>query len=159
MNDARRYLSRQSLAQQCETARECVSLRLDGELSELEEAMLRRHLAGCEDCRTFAAAAVAFTTRLRSAPLETLAPSYEAVPQRGTRRRFVGVGAVAAALAASAAVLFAPGLGSGPSSLPLAQLGAGTADVTLDAMRAGERARMRLPASITNARARFIELT
>jgi hypothetical protein len=108
MNDARRYLSRQSLAQQCETARECVSLRLDGELSELEEAMLRRHVAGCADCRTFEEATESFTTRLRSAPLETPAPVFAPQLQAGGRRRFIGVGAFAAALAAAAAVLFAP---------------------------------------------------
>jgi ferric-dicitrate binding protein FerR (iron transport regulator) len=147
------------MSQQCETSREWVSLRLDGELSELEEAMLRRHIAGCVDCRTFEEAAESFTTRLRGAPLESVAPLFEAVPHGAGRRRFVGVGAVAAALAASAAVLFAPALGSSPSSLQLGELGAGTADVSLDAMRAGERARMRLPVSITNVRARFIEFT
>ena len=159
MNDARRFLSRQSLAQQCETARECVSLRLDGELSELEEAMLRRHVAGCADCRSFEEATESFTTRLRSARLETPAPAFDARLQAAGRRRFIGVGAFAAALAAAAAVLFAPGLGSSPSSLQLSELDSGTTDVTLAAMRAGERARMRLPASITNVRARFIELT
>jgi ferric-dicitrate binding protein FerR (iron transport regulator) len=157
MNEARRFLTRQS--QQCETSREWISLRLDGELSELEEAMLRRHVAGCGDCRTFEESAELFTTRLRSAPLETLAPVFAAAPHGAGRRRFVGVGAIAAALAASAAVFFAPGLGSSPSSLQLGELGSGTADVTLDAMRAGERARMRLPASIISVRARFIELT
>ena len=164
MNDARRYLSRQSLAQQCETARQCVSLRLDGELSELEEAMLRRHVAGCADCRTFEEATESFTTRLRSAPLEAPAPVFAPQLQAGGRRRFIGVGAFAAALAAAAAVLFAPGLGSSPSPSQLSELGSGTADVSLDAvslatMRAGERARMRLPESITTVRARFIELT
>jgi hypothetical protein len=119
---------------------------------------LRRHAGGCADCRTFEEAAESFTTRLRAAPLETLAPVFDARLQAAGRRRFIGVGAFAAALAAAAAVLFAPGLGSSPSSLQLSELGGGTADVTLDAMRAGERARMRLPASITTVRARFIEL-
>ena len=159
MNDARRFLTRQFPAQQCEISREWISLRLDGELSELEEAMLRRHVAGCGDCRTFEEGAESFTTRLRGAPLETLAPFFEAGAQGRARRRFIGLGAAAAALAASAAVLFTPGLGNSPSSLQLSDLEAGTADVTLDAMRAGERARMRLPVSITSVRARFIELT
>ena len=53
---------------------EWVSLRLDGELSELEEAMLRRHVAGCGDCQAFAATAESFTSLLRSAPLEPSAP-------------------------------------------------------------------------------------
>jgi anti-sigma factor RsiW len=154
MNEVGRFWSRQ-----CETAREWASLRLDGELSELEEAMLRRHVACCPDCGAFAEAAESFTARLRSASLETLASVFDAVPQSTGRRRFVGVGAVAAALAASAAVLFAPGLAGGPTPVQLSDAGAGTADVTLDVMRAGQRARMRLPESITYARIRVIELT
>ena len=154
MSEARRFGSRQ-----CETSRGWTSLRLDGELSELEEAMLRRHVAGCADCEAFVAAAEAFTTRLRSAPLESPRPLFEATAERAGRSRFLGLGVVAAAVAAAAAVLFAPGLGTGPSSVQLAELGAGTADVTLDAMRAGQRARMRLPESIQFNRVRVIELT
>ena len=73
----------------CERAREWVSLRLDGELSELEEAMLRRPFArlrrvprvrgsrggvhvGCAVRRS----------RLRPA----LAPVFEAAPRRGAAR-------------------------------------------------------------------------
>jgi anti-sigma factor RsiW len=37
----------------CERAREWASLRLDGELSPLEEELLVRHLETCEECRTF----------------------------------------------------------------------------------------------------------
>ena len=154
MSEARRFGSRQ-----CETSREWTSLRLDGELSELEEAMLRRHIAGCADCEAYVAAAEAFTARLRSAPLESPRPMFEAAAERTGRSRFLGVGAAAAAVAASAAVLFAPGLGSRPASVELADLGAGTADVTLDAMRAGQRARARLPESIQFNRVRVIELT
>ena len=155
MNEVGRFWSRQ-----CETAREWASLRLDGELSELEEAMLRRHVAGCADCGAFVAAAESFTARLRSAPLETPRAGLRGrAAERAGRRRFVGVGAVAAALAASAAVLFAPGLAGGPTPVQLSDAGAGTAEVTLDVMRAGQRARMRLPESITYARIRVIELT
>ena len=146
-------------SRQCETSREWTSLRLDGELSELEEAMLRRHVAGCADCEAFVAAAEAFTARLRGAPLESPRPVFEATVERAGRSRFLGVGAVAAAVAASAAVLLAPGLGGGPTSLELAEVGTGTADVTLDAMRAGQRARARLPESIQFNRVRVIELT
>jgi predicted anti-sigma-YlaC factor YlaD len=150
MNEGGRFWSRQ-----CETSREWVSLRLDDELSELEEAMLRRHVAGCGDCQAFAATAESFTSLLRSAPLEAPAPVFEIAPERVRRRRLLGVGAAAAAFAASAAVLFAPSLGTAPTS---AEFGA-SVDVTFDAMRAGQRAQMRLPESITYARVRFIELT
>ena len=61
------------LTKQCERARECASLRLDGELSEFEQALLVAHLGRCEPCRSFAAELDAFTTRLRSAPLERIA--------------------------------------------------------------------------------------
>jgi predicted anti-sigma-YlaC factor YlaD len=44
----------------CERARQWSSLRLDGELSELEESLLDRHLASCRSC-------LAFDGRLRSA--------------------------------------------------------------------------------------------
>jgi anti-sigma factor RsiW len=60
------------LTKQCERARECASLRLDGELSEFEQALLGAHLARCEPCRSFAAELDQVTTRLRNAPLETL---------------------------------------------------------------------------------------
>jgi predicted anti-sigma-YlaC factor YlaD len=145
-------------SRQCETSREWVSLRLDGELSELEEAMLRRHAAGCPECAAFAASAELFTAQLRSAPLETVGLIFEAEPTR-VRRRFAAVGAAAAALAAAAAVLLAPGLGNKPSSAEFVYVGTGVSDVTFEAMRAGQRARMRLPESITNARIRVIELT
>ena len=37
----------------CHRSREWISLRLDGELSELAEKMLESHLARCAACRTF----------------------------------------------------------------------------------------------------------
>ena len=61
------------LTKQCERARECASLRLDGELSEFEQALLVAHLARCEPCRSFSAELDGFTIRLRKAPLERIA--------------------------------------------------------------------------------------
>jgi len=58
----------------CERARLLASLRLDGELSELEGALLDAHLARCAGCRAVADGFGASTTALRSAPLERLAP-------------------------------------------------------------------------------------
>ncbi|MDH4104443.1 MAG: zf-HC2 domain-containing protein [Thermoleophilia bacterium] len=56
----------------CERVRAQSSLRLDGELSQLESRMLAAHLARCSECRAFDAAAVAMTSELRAAPLEPL---------------------------------------------------------------------------------------
>jgi hypothetical protein len=50
----------------CPAAREAVSARVDGELSELEAARLDAHLLRCPDCRRFAAGAAALARELRS---------------------------------------------------------------------------------------------
>lgn len=81
----------------CERAREQLSLRLDGELSQLEGAFLRAHLGRCAGCQTFEAHIEAFTSELRSSPLEQL-PQPVALPYR-RRVSFRGVQAVAAAAA------------------------------------------------------------
>jgi predicted anti-sigma-YlaC factor YlaD len=52
----------------CTRVREQVSLRLDGELSELEERMVDSHLARCEQCEAYSASVVEFTSALRDAP-------------------------------------------------------------------------------------------
>lgn len=57
----------------CDRVRSQVSLRLDGELSELESRMVDAHLVRCAECRAFKAGAVAVTEQLRAAPLEPLA--------------------------------------------------------------------------------------
>jgi anti-sigma factor RsiW len=69
------------LTTQCERARECASLRLDGELSEFEQALLDAHLARCEPCSAFAAELNAVTRRLRTAPLVPL-PQPVTLPAR-----------------------------------------------------------------------------
>jgi anti-sigma factor RsiW len=84
------------LTKQCERARECASLRLDGELSEFEQALLGAHLARCEPCRSFAAELDSVTTRLRNAPLETLEQPVVLPARRRISRRPVEVAAAAA---------------------------------------------------------------
>lgn len=85
------------LTKQCERARECASLRLDGELSEFEQALLGAHLARCEPCRSFAAELDAVTARLRNAPLETLEqPVALPARRRISSRRPVEIAAAAA---------------------------------------------------------------
>jgi predicted anti-sigma-YlaC factor YlaD len=54
----------------CERARHWASLRLDGELSHLEEQLLERHLAQCEECRRLDAGMSTTTALLRNAPAE-----------------------------------------------------------------------------------------
>lgn len=60
----------------CMRAREAVSVRLDGELCELDEVRLDQHLDDCPECSRFAADAARTTEVLRGAPLVTapLAP-------------------------------------------------------------------------------------
>ena len=84
------------LTKQCERARECASLRLDGELSEFEQAILGAHLARCEPCRSFAAELDAVTTRLRNAPLEPLEQPVTLPARRRVSLRRAEVAAAAA---------------------------------------------------------------
>src|SRR5438445_6430848 len=80
----------------CERARLWASLRLDGELSELEGALLDAHLARCAGCRAVADGFSAATTALRSAPLEQIAPV--ALDVARSPRRLLATIAVAAVL-------------------------------------------------------------
>jgi predicted anti-sigma-YlaC factor YlaD len=84
------------LTKQCERARECVSLRLDGELSEFEQALLAAHLARCELCRSFAAELEGVTARLRSAQLEPLEQPVALPRRRRLSSRPVEIAAAAA---------------------------------------------------------------
>ena len=85
----------------CERAREWVSLELDGELSELEDALLRAHLDRCVACAAFARDARAFTRALRAAPSER--PAEAPAPPRsgGGRLRVLQLASAAAAVAAA----------------------------------------------------------
>jgi anti-sigma factor RsiW len=90
----------------CERAREWTSLRLDGELSPLEEEILDRHLEACDACRTFAADVSWATDVLRLTPQErpSRRVTLPAPPaRRVTRRRLTAV-AAAASLALGALV-------------------------------------------------------
>jgi ferric-dicitrate binding protein FerR (iron transport regulator) len=86
-----------TLTKQCERARECASLRLDGELSEFEQALLVAHLARCEPCRSFASELEAVTEHVRTTPLARLDQPI-ALPSRRRllARRPVEVAAAAA---------------------------------------------------------------
>jgi predicted anti-sigma-YlaC factor YlaD len=92
-------------ATNCERAREWSSLRLDGELPQLQRVMLRKHLAACPGCTEFDGDLAGATVALRTAPLELLERPV-AIPRR--RRSALRI---APAFAAAAAVAFVFGLG------------------------------------------------
>ena len=67
----------------CDRFRSQISLELDGELSQLERAMLESHVQRCEGCRSFRADTASTTRAIREAGLVRL---FLPVPLRGTRR-------------------------------------------------------------------------
>lgn len=83
----------------CQRARQYSSLEVDGELSQLERALLLRHLDGCRSCREFDGRLRATTLALRSASAEK--PSARFRPPAPflsfPARRRVALAAVAAA--------------------------------------------------------------
>ncbi len=95
------------IGQVCERARAWASLHVDGELSQLERALLDSHLASCGDCREFVACVETTTGMLRAAELEVLT---EPVRLPAPRYR---VGRLVAPLAGAAAVLAAAVVGAG----------------------------------------------
>jgi predicted anti-sigma-YlaC factor YlaD len=56
----------------CERARAWASLHVDGELSELEQALLHAHVGRCGDCRSFVEQLDGIEAVIRAAPLEPL---------------------------------------------------------------------------------------
>ena len=87
----------------CMRAREAVSTRLDGELSELEGARLDFHLRRCPACRSYADQAAAIVVELRRAPLQRLEAPVAFEPLR-RRVPAVRVQMAAAAVVAVAAI-------------------------------------------------------
>lgn len=96
-----RFVPRNSFL--CDRGREWISLRLDGELSELAQKMLDSHLVRCGDCRAFEEQVSGIAFQLRSAPLEQLERPVEI--RRSRRRmpvRVWSMGAAAASVAVAA---------------------------------------------------------
>jgi predicted anti-sigma-YlaC factor YlaD len=98
------------LSAECERGRALVSLGLDGELSQVEQATLRAHVGRCDACATFSLDLEALTQELRTAPLARPAVA-DALSRRRSATRALRLGA------AVAAVLVAAGLGSMAGSL------------------------------------------
>ena len=86
----------------CERSRAWVSMRLDGELSELEVALLGAHLRTCVACQEYEESVRGAVLALRSQPLEQVGHSV-ALP--GRRRIVVRPIAFARVAAAAAAVV------------------------------------------------------
>jgi predicted anti-sigma-YlaC factor YlaD len=101
-------------------AREAVSARLDGALTELDAVRLEGHLRACADCRDFAVETGAAAVLLREAPLEQPTARIWAEPARPRRRLGVagGMAAAAAVIVAAAAPSFLLGrtLGHQPAT-------------------------------------------
>jgi predicted anti-sigma-YlaC factor YlaD len=146
----------------CDRAREWASLRLDGELSELEGALLDSHLDRCAACRTVAAETEVFTRELRAAPLEPI-PRPLAIPRRQAAFRAARVSAAAAVM------LVAAGLGSVfatsvQTSAPTTQhLAVASAEAPTDdrQLRDMRRAQLRIERALlqTNSRASIGNVT
>jgi predicted anti-sigma-YlaC factor YlaD len=108
-----------SSGERCDRARLWVSLELDGELSEVESALLEEHVARCGTCATLRSDLGALTGAIRDTPLETpgrrfaLDPAPRRLQPRASRRT-----ALALRFAAAAALaIVAAGLGVFVSSL------------------------------------------
>jgi ferric-dicitrate binding protein FerR (iron transport regulator) len=86
----------------CDRAREWASLRLDDELSPLEDELLERHLEACADCRAFEADVRWATDVVRLTPQER--PSRRVTLPASARRRVSGRRLTAVAAAAALAV-------------------------------------------------------
>jgi predicted anti-sigma-YlaC factor YlaD len=89
-------------ASRCDRARAWVSLRVDGELSQLESALLDAHLRRCAGCSSFATEVEASTLAVQAAPLVLLEGPI-VIPVRRRSARTGGLVAAAAVVAASLA--------------------------------------------------------
>lgn len=102
----------------CSRARFWVSLRLDGQLSELEGALLGAHLVDCEACRSFADESAVTTEELRAAPAAELAPVRIDLPRRPRKPLVIAFAAAVIAAAAVAGGVVRDVLAPAPESAP-----------------------------------------
>ena len=88
----------------CERAMQWISLDLDGELSQLEQAALARHVDACDRCREVTTEVSAFTQLIRAAPLVELERPVAVAAPRRARAQVARRAAVSLAFAALAGV-------------------------------------------------------
>jgi predicted anti-sigma-YlaC factor YlaD len=142
----------------CRQGRELISLRLDDELSELEQARLDSHLRVCPDCRAFEAELTTATRMLRGAELEPVTRPVVLPQRRRLSLRSLQVGT------AAALVVVAAGLGTllgplrshqAPASLPIILARQGDNQSDLRAQRMLRRQQRAVPpARLTTPRRR-----
>jgi anti-sigma factor RsiW len=127
-----RFVPRHNMV--CERGREWISLRLDGELSELAEKMLEAHLARCAGCRAFESDAVAATSLIRSTPLEQLRQPLSLPRGRrlvlSTRRVSAAATGAAAIVLGLGAFLNLPSAGSKATGPPVHVVPSDNSDIT-----------------------------
>jgi predicted anti-sigma-YlaC factor YlaD len=99
------------LAADCEHARAWASLGLDGELSQVEQALLRAHVGRCAVCAEFTSDVGELTQELRTTELERVVVEGLPARRRSSGRRTLQLGA------AAAVVVIAAGLGTLAGSL------------------------------------------
>jgi len=105
------------LSEVCHRTRQHVSLRLDSELSELEQALMAAHLARCTSCRAFADDLEGLTETLRAAPLAEPSVQFQ-LPRRPARFGVAQAGsAAAAAITVAVALVGIVGLRSSPARI------------------------------------------
>jgi predicted anti-sigma-YlaC factor YlaD len=109
----------------CERARAWASLRLDGELSELEQGLLTAHVSRCDACHEYQESVSATVLVLRSQPLEQIEHPVAVPARRRARVRPLGLARVAAVAAAVVGVTTLLGTESpkGPTSSPPVHVG------------------------------------
>jgi anti-sigma factor RsiW len=105
----------------CERMRGYVSASVDGELSEVEQAMIEAHLAWCPACRAFAAGSAETARVLRESPLEELTFQFALPGRRRAVARKLQVVGVAAAIAVAVGVGSTLGQAPVPSAPPSVQ--------------------------------------
>ena len=81
----------------CDRARAWSSRQLDGELSELEAAMLDHHVQRCGSCAAFVESTTRVTKLLRQAPLEQIASAIVVTRRRHRPRVLRAASGLAAA--------------------------------------------------------------
>ncbi len=106
------------LSVECERARAWVSLELDCELSEVEEALLRAHVGRCAACAEFARDVDGLTQEIRTAwPQRPVAP-HVTLHRRRAATRALQLGAAAAVVAIAAGFGSLAGSLTPPSAPP-----------------------------------------
>jgi ferric-dicitrate binding protein FerR (iron transport regulator) len=136
----------------CDRAREWASLRLDSELSPLEEELLERHLELCDECRAFEVDVRWATDVLRLTPQQRPARRLTIRAARKPRVSSRRLTAIAAAAALALGALLGGVLG-GPSSTAPSEGPSEISFLTRDAeeLRDLPRTRILSPAPVPSA--------